>query len=98
MELYNSGGRARVLKSRINQFLQEEIKEIKKEKETNLNGACIKLLARYNELEVPKTQAIKNTEEVLEITPEEMLKAMKAYKAEQKKREAVKNEGIAIGG
>lgn len=55
------------------------------------------MLARYNELKVPKTQAIKNTEEVLGMSPEEMLKAMKAYKAEQKKREKPRNEGIAIG-
>ncbi len=97
MEVYNSGERARILKSRINEFIQEEIKEIKELQKTNPNGACIKLLARYKELELPKTQAIKNAEEILGISPEEMLKIMKDYQAEQKKREAVQNEGVAIG-
>ena len=56
------------------------------------------MLNKYKELGLEKAQAIKETEEMLGISPELLLKAMKDYEAEQKKREAVQNEGVAIGG
>lgn len=98
VEYYNlkNGEKARVLKSRIDEFLKEEIKGIEKLKETNPNGACIKLLARYNELELPKKQAIEKTEKILEMSTEEILKAMQDYQVEQKKIEKTQEEGIAI--
>lgn len=66
--------------------------------ETNPNGACIKLLARYQELDLPKKQAIENTIQVLGVTPEVLLEIMTNHQAGQKKIKSVQREDIAIGG
>lgn len=88
-----NGGRTRILKG-----VQGELVRIKGMQKTDLGKACIEMLNKYKELGLEKAQAIKETEEMLGISPEVLLKAMKDYEAEQKKREAVQNEGVAIGG
>lgn len=55
------------------------------------------MLARYKELNVSRNQAIENTIQVLGVSQEALLEIMKDYQKEQKKREAVQNEGVSIG-
>lgn len=87
------GGRARVLKS-----VQKELERIKEKQKVDPQGACIEMLNKYIELGLEKGKALQKTEETLEITPEELLKAMQDYQLDQKKVEAEQNEGISIGG
>lgn len=87
-----NGGKARVLRS-----IQSELEKIREKQKTDPQGACIEMLKKYKELGFEKGQALRNTEEILRISPKEILKVMQDYQAKQKKVEVVANEGIAFG-
>lgn len=86
------GGKVGVLKN-----TQKELERIKEKQEIDAQGACIEMLNKYSELGFEREQALRNTEEMLGISPKEMLKIMQDYQAKQKKVEVVANEGIAFG-
>lgn len=87
------GGKARILKG-----IQSELVRIKEKPKIDPQGACVEMLNKCNKLGLTSRQAIKNTEEMLGISPEEMLEIMQDYQAEQKEIKAVANEGATIGG
>lgn len=82
-----NGGKARVLRS-----VQNGLKRIKEKQKIDPQGACIEMLNKYKELGFEREQALRNTEEMLGISPEVLLKIMQDYQAKQKEEE------ITMGG